>query len=155
MKRLELAEVTGVIIHCAATKPKMDIGAKEIKDWHLKRGWSDIGYHWVIRRDGKIETGRSSNLIGAHCKGQNSHNIGICLVGGIDEKGKPENNFTDEQWFSLIGFLKGLPLTYPNIENITGHNEHSNKACPSFDVQEWKKEFNIYFKNPIQDEKKS
>ena len=48
----------GIIIHCSATKPSMDIGVKEINEWHLQRGWSGIGYHYVIRRNGDLETGR-------------------------------------------------------------------------------------------------
>ena len=48
-----------VVIHCADTPEDMDIGAEKIREWHTKeRGWDDIGYHWVIRRDGTLDPGR-------------------------------------------------------------------------------------------------
>jgi len=137
--------VTGVIIHCAATKKTMTTPVETIKKWHLQRGFNDVGYHYYIRFDGTIELGRSIGEVGAHCRGENRNNLGVCLEGGMGKDGKAENNFTDEQWFSLIGLLKGFPMMFPNIKRITGHNEHSNKACPSFDVQAWKKEFKIYY----------
>ena len=55
-----------IFIHCSATPPSMDISADDIRDWHLARGWSDIGYHAVIKRDGTIEAGRSEDRAGAH-----------------------------------------------------------------------------------------
>src|SRR5690606_114532 len=73
-----------LVIHCAATTPLMDIGAKEIDVWHKQRGWSKIGYHFVIRRNGVIEKGRDISEVGAHVEGYNKNSIGICMVGGID-----------------------------------------------------------------------
>jgi N-acetylmuramoyl-L-alanine amidase len=83
-----------LVVHCAATKASMDIGAKEIRRWHKDRGWDDIGYHYVIRRNGDVEIGRPENAVGAHVAGKNSTSVGICLVGGIDDAGKPKANFT-------------------------------------------------------------
>ena len=131
-----MRKINKIIIHCAATKPSMDIGTEEIRKWHLERGFSDIGYHDVIRRDGSVEEGRPMELAGAHCQGQNAHSIGICLVGGIDEKGKPENNFTEAQFKSLRRLLQ-MYKTQHKKATIHGHNEFANKACPSFDVQDW------------------
>ena len=52
-------DINTVVVHCAATKPSMDIGAKEIRRWHVDgNGWADIGYHYVIRRSGCIDSGR-------------------------------------------------------------------------------------------------
>ena len=132
-----MRKINKIIIHCAATKPSMDIGVPEIRKWHLERGFSDIGYHDVIRRDGSVEEGRPMELAGAHCQGQNAHSIGICLVGGIDEKGKPENNFTEAQFKSLRRLLS-MYKTQHKKATIHGHNEFNyNKACPSFNVQDW------------------
>lgn len=133
-----------LIIHCAATNPKQDIGVKEIRDWHVNGNkWSDIGYHYVIRRDGTVETGRPINLIGAHVAGHNTGSIGICLVGGVDMSGKPEANFTEDQWASLKRAVRIFKAEYPKA-TIHGHNEFtSGKACPSFDVQKWLKDENL------------
>ena len=136
-----MRKIKGIIIHCAATKPTMNIGAKEINDWHLQRGWSGIGYHFVIKRNGDLETGRDLLKDGAHCKGNNKDTIGVCLVGGINHQGQPENNFTKEQWSTLETLITDLSWEDFMIGGfyIKGHNEFSSKACPSFDVQEWLK----------------
>jgi N-acetylmuramoyl-L-alanine amidase len=129
-----------IIVHCSATPPDMDIGVHEIRIWHKKEnGWKDIGYHWVIRRNGEIEAGRDLNDAGAHTPGQNSDSIGVCLVGGVTKQNKPENNFKAKQMNTLRLYLKVCRALYPNA-TIHGHNEFSNKACPSFDVQEWLRE---------------
>lgn len=129
-----------IVIHCSATKPTQDIGAKEIREWHVKgNGWKDIGYHFVIRRNGVVEDGRPVEQVGAHVAGHNANSIGICMVGGIDAAGKPEANFTPEQWKALPRLLRVLKAQYPKA-TIHGHNEYAAKACPSFDVQKWLKE---------------
>ncbi|MFN4278323.1 MAG: N-acetylmuramoyl-L-alanine amidase [Ferrovibrio sp.] len=127
-----------IVIHCAATKPTMDIGAKEIERWHRERGFFKIGYHFVIRRDGTIETGRALEEAGAHAQGFNHKSIGICLVGGIGMDGKAENNFTAEQWESLRSLVVRMKAQYPNAE-VLGHRDLPGvkKDCPSFDVRGW------------------
>lgn len=134
-----------IVVHCAATKPSMDIGAREIGQWHRAQGWLSIGYHFVIRRDGQVEEGRPHDVVGSHVKGFNERSIGICLVGGIDDQGKPEDNFTDDQKAALHALLwrytsgiehEGLYADLP----VVGHRDlDSGKACPSFDVQAWLK----------------
>ena len=142
---LKADNVKGVILHCAATKRVMDVDRDTIVKWHKARGFNDIGYHWYIKFNGSIHKGRESNVMGAHCKGKNSTHLGICLEGGLGSDNKPENNFTDEQWFSLIGLLKSLPNEFPNIKEIAGHYKYSNKACPSFDVEQWLEDYRISY----------
>lgn len=129
-----------IAIHCSATSEKLDIGAKDIDRWHRAQGWTCIGYHYVIRRDGTIEEGRDRNVIGAHVVGFNEFSIGICLVGGIDADDikKAENNYTKEQFDSLKKLLDELKAVYPKAK-IQGHRDFPNvkKACPCFDVKEW------------------
>jgi N-acetylmuramoyl-L-alanine amidase len=135
--------VNRLFIHCSATSSNMDIGATEIDKWHKQRGWSGIGYHWVIKRDGTIEDGRDVNKVGAHVKGYNTGSLGLCMVGGVNEDGNPSDNFTDKQWHSLELMVRGVKAMIPHIA-IHGHNEYdSGKACPSFSVPEWVKSKNI------------
>lgn len=126
-----------LVVHCAATKASMDIGVREIRQWHVQKGWLDVGYHFVIRRNGTVEDGRPHDVIGSHVKDYNSRSLGICLVGGIDDKGAPENNFTPEQFQSLELLLRATKRQYPRAK-IVGHTDlDSGKACPSFTVSEW------------------
>lgn len=125
-----------LIVHCAATQPTQDIGVAEIRQWHTEKGWSDVGYHYVIRRNGTIEDGRAEDSIGAHTVGYNARSIGICMVGGINKKGAAESNFTPPQWLALERLLRVLRAKYP-AATIHGHREFAKKDCPSFDVQAW------------------
>ena len=132
-----MRQIRRIIIHCSATKPGMDIGAAEITEWHLARGFNAIGYHYVIRRSGEIEKGRSDYIAGAHVAGHNADSIGVCLVGGIDDAGKPDANFTPDQWAALTHLVKQLLVAYPGAD-VSGHNDWTDaKACPSFKVREW------------------
>ena len=127
--------INEIIVHCAATKPSMDIGVEEIYGWHVDgNGWSDIGYHWVIRRDGTVEEGRPEDCAGAHAKGHNNTSIGICLVGGIDEAGDADANFTLAQYTALSKAIDAARMRHP-IKKLSGHRDYASKACPSFDVQ--------------------
>jgi N-acetyl-anhydromuramyl-L-alanine amidase AmpD len=129
-----MRELKEIIVHCSATPLEMDIGAKEIKGWHTSKGWSDIGYHYVIRRDGDIETGRPIEKIGSHVRGRNRKSIGICLIGGVDGSKRPDANFTLNQYQALHSLISLLRNKYGDLE-LHGHRDYSTKACPSFNVQ--------------------
>lgn len=127
-----------IVIHCAATKPSMDIDAKTIDHWHRSRGFLKIGYHFVIKRDGTVEIGRELEEVGAHVKSMNRESIGICMVGGVTQEDHKvaEDNFTEDQWVSLYTLIQDMMGEYP-MAKVIGHNEVSSKFCPSFDVQAW------------------
>ena len=126
-----------IVIHCSATKPTMDIGLNEIRKWHVKEnGWRDVGYHYIVRRNGEVELGRRHDDTGAHAAGYNHKTIGVCMVGGMADDNAAENNFTDKQWTAVKDLLNQIKVDYPGLK-IIGHNEISSKECPSFDVQEW------------------
>ena len=129
-------ETNAIFVHCSATKPSMDIGVREIRQWHKEKGWLDIGYHFVIRRDGTVEAGREQSAVGSHVQGHNSDSVGVCLVGGIDAKGNFEANFTPEQMRALKGLLHELRGTYPKAV-IRAHHDVAPKACPSFNLSRW------------------
>lgn len=129
---------TAIVVHCSATQPKQDIGAAEIERWHRQRNFLAIGYHYVIRRDGTVEKGRDEDAVGAHVEGHNSTSVGVCMVGGIDAKGNPQDNFTPAQYASLQTLLRDLKTRYSTAE-IKGHRDFPGvaKACPSFSVKDW------------------
>ena len=123
-----------LIVHCSATPEGKDYNVDTIRQWHLQRGFSDIGYHYVIYRDGSIHIGRDESIIGAHCTGHNTNSIGVCYIGGCASDGKtPKDTRTTEQKQSLVKLLKELKTKYPQA-SIHGHRDFSSKACPSFDA---------------------
>ena len=77
-----MRKITEIIIHCSATTEGMDFTVEDIDRWHRQRGFSGVGYHFVIYLNGSIHAGRPKNKIGAHCKGHNTISIGICYIGG-------------------------------------------------------------------------
>jgi N-acetylmuramoyl-L-alanine amidase len=132
-----------IIVHCSDTYTAMDVGAKEIRDWHVNgNGWSDIGYNYVIRRNGKLESGRDldgdgnvDEETGAHARGFNTRSIGICLIGGKGLDDKPESNFTYDQYSTLEILVNNLKRKY-GIKRIVGHCDlDSRKTCPNFNVK--------------------
>lgn len=130
--------VNEIIIHCSATKPNMDIGAEWIKNIHVNENkWADIGYHFVIRRNGIIEKGRDLNIIGAHVTGHNTGTIGVCLIGGLSENNKSENNFTERQFESAQALITVLSRFNPEIVKLSGHRDYANKDCPCFEVKDY------------------
>lgn len=123
-----------LIVHCSATPEGKDYSVDTIRQWHLQRGFSDIGYHYVIYRDGSIHIGRDESIIGAHCTGHNANSIGVCYIGGCASDGKtPKDTRTAQQKQSLVKLLKELKTKYPQA-SIHGHRDFSSKACPSFDA---------------------
>jgi len=129
--------INKIVIHCADTFADMDIGAKEIDQWHRQRGWSEIGYHYVILRSGEIEKGRPENKPGAHVAGYNTGSIGICLVGGKARGRENPCNFTRQQWSALENLVRVLTLEYPDAQ-VVGHTDlDSGKTCPTFNVKAW------------------
>lgn len=126
--------ITLLIIHCSAVKSDQTSSACQIDEWHKKRGWKCIGYHYLIRRDGSIELGRPESMVGAHCQNHNQHSIGICYEGGLDANGKPTDTRTPEQRASMRALLVELKQSYPRAL-IMGHNVFNpQKSCPCFDA---------------------
>ncbi len=139
--------IDAIVIHCTATKPNVDWTVEDVRRVHKAQGWSDIGYHYLIRLDGTIENGRDVDIIGAHVNGHNAHTIGVCYVGGLDNFGKARDTRTLNQKDSLLNLLKMLRATYPKAI-IKGHRDYSPdldgsgiaepsewiKSCPCFDA---------------------
>ena len=130
-----MRQINKIIVHCSATREGENYTVDTIRSWHVDgRGWSDIGYHWVIELDGSTNEGRSEDINGAHCRGHNSDSIGICYVGGSDSEGNPKDTRTEGQRDALVALIKEILDRYPDAE-VFGHRDFSTKACPSFDAK--------------------
>lgn len=131
-----MRKINDIIIHCSATPEGRNFTIQDITNWHKQAGFATIGYHYVIYRDGSIHLGRPIARIGAHCKGHNSHYIGICYIGGVAKDGKtPKDTRTDAQRLSLRTLVSRLQRQFPSAM-LHGHNDYANKACPCFRVPE-------------------
>ena len=148
-------KIDAIVVHCSATRAGQDIGKSEINRMHVARGFNCIGYNFVVRIDGTVETGRSLQIDGAHCNSKgfsgvsyNKHSIGICYVGGLDKSGKAADTRTDAQKKALRELIARLVKEYPDIKEILGHRDTSPdldgdgivepnewiKICPCFDA---------------------
>lgn len=137
-KHSAMRHIDEIILHCTATPEGRWHDVEDIRAWHVDgNGWSDVGYHFVVLLDGTIEEGRPVSRQGAHCRGKNKTTIGIAYVGGMDEDMQyPKDTLTDEQEMALEQLICELRDEYGDDLKLSGHNDYSNKACPSFDVRE-------------------
>jgi len=139
-----MRSITGTIIHCTATRAgwweNKTTAEKvaEIKRWHTNKGWSDIGYHFLIDRNGTLAAGRPIERDGAHVRGHNRGTIGVSLFGGhgSNETDDFAENFTAAQDAALRKFLADMQARFGTMP-VTGHNEYAAKACPGFNVAKW------------------
>lgn len=123
-----------VFIHCSASDNPTHDDIKVIKKWHTAeppkgRGWSDVGYHFFIRKNGTVEIGRDLARTPAAQRGHNRGTIAICV------HGLEKDNFTKEQFKSLYKLCDEINRSYNKI-TFHAHNEVANKECPVFDVKE-------------------
>lgn len=123
-----------IIIHCSAVRPWQVSGQQDIDRWHRQKGWNGCGYHYVVRRDGTIETGRPLEMVGAHCVHHNQHSIGVCYEGGLDADGLTADTRTAAQKVAMRQLLEKLHEQFPKAI-IAGHNVFDpTKDCPCFDA---------------------
>ena len=128
-----LSDVKLIVVHCSDTPPTMDVTIDLLRQWHVtENGWSDIGYHWFVKRDGSLHECRSEKYQGAHCKRVNDISLGVCLEGGRNGV----DDFTPEQKETLRALIDNKRIMKPLIA-VGGHNNYQDKLCPGFDVVHW------------------
>ena len=122
-----------IIVHCTATPEGRAHTVADVDRWHRSRGFSGIGYHYLILLDGTISQGRPLSRVGAHCTGHNAHSVGVCYVGGLDSHMQPKDTRTPQQKAALRTLVAELQRRFPGAQ-VYGHRDFAAKACPSFDV---------------------
>ncbi len=133
-----MRQIDEIILHCTATPEGRPVSVAEIDRWHKDRGWSGIGYHYVIHLDGKVEPGRPVERVGAHVKNHNERTVGVVYVGGVDATGKAKDTRTKEQKEAFTKLIGELDRRF-SFKKLSGHYEYANKDCPSFDVAPYRK----------------
>ncbi len=130
-----MRKITEIIVHCTATPEGKDFTVEDIRRWHKEQGFSDVGYHVIVYRDGSIHPGRPLDQVGAHCRGHNAQSIGVCYVGGLDSTGvKPKDTRTQAQRTALRQVVSLFEALFPKAHTY-GHNNFAAKACPCFNVK--------------------
>ena len=126
-----MRSITLIVIHCSAVKPDQMSSVAQIDSWHRERGYKfGVGYHYVVRRDGSIETGRPEWMVGAHCLNHNKYSIGVCYEGGLDARGQPADTRTAAQKATLRQLLTDLHRRYPRAVIVGHHDLNPQKECP-------------------------
>lgn len=130
------AKTNVIVLHHAAAHT---CTAQQIDNWHKGNGWSGIGYHFFIRKDGSIYRGRPEWAVGAHASGRNSDTIGVCVEGNYEE----ERAMPQTQKNSVKEILRYLKGKYPKAE-LKGHREVGATGCPGkyYPLQEMKDYWN-------------
>jgi hypothetical protein len=125
-----LREIEKIICHCSASDKESHDNVNVIREWHLSRGWDDIGYHFVIESNGNLSIGRPIGVIGAHCYGENKNSIGICLTG--------KEVFTEFQFKTLKKLCFNLCEIFKIHEaDIYPHwYFNKKKSCPVYGLGE-------------------
>ena len=139
------SQVRWIVQHYSATPIESDFSAADIDAMHRQRGFREIGYHYFIRKNGKVETGRDLSQpgkfeVGAHCKGSNSNSIGICVEGGVTlaAKNVGVDNRTPAQIKAQVALIRELLVRFPNAK-VEGHRDMPGAAtqCPGYDAAAW------------------
>jgi len=146
LEEKKMREIKEIHIHCTATREGQNIDVNTIRRWHLKRGWSDVGYHYICMLN-KMAEGRPDFRSPASVKGRNTNAIAIAYVGGLDSNGKPKDTRTETQKELMVELIKRLKGLYPKA-TIHGHRDFSidkdgdgvekhefMKMCPCFDAE--------------------
>lgn len=125
-----------IIVHCSDSDITSHDDIEVIDKWHKARGFTKVGYHAFIKKDGTIQQGRKDDETGAHCYGHNLHSLGVCL------SGKDPAKFTDAQYRSLAQWCKDKMYAHEiSQDDIVGHYKYSDKQCPNFNVDIWKEHY--------------
>jgi len=128
VQKIDLKEVTKIIVHCSDSDIEAHDDIAIVRQWHLDRGWDDVGYQYFIQKDGNLQYGRYIDMAGAHCRGYNTSSVGICLSG--------KNDFTFKQFVSLHDLVDALRITLGSLDVFPHRHFNNNKTCPNFNLKE-------------------
>lgn len=128
MTKRSLEKIDTVVVHCSDSGISAHDDISIIREWHLARGFSDVGYHLFITQKGKVQKGRPFDVVGAHCEGNNQNSIGICLGG--------RNTFPSHQLDVAAEEIRKIMNVFGiHFWNVRPHNHfNKDKSCPNFGV---------------------
>ena len=129
-----MRKIVSVVLHCSDSDIPRHDNIATIDDWHRARGWSKVGYHWFVRRDGTVERGRDEAEVGAHAKNHNKGSIGVCL------SGKTFSSAHTPQFTAAVKLVEEIlsrhKLTWANV--MLHRDLDRGKTCPNFTLDFFK-----------------
>lgn len=134
VSRVPWSQRTGVMIHYSAASVNQTVRA--IQDYHMRvRDWSDIGYNLLVRAStGQIYMGRGWDVLGAHCAGHNTGNVGICVI-GADAAGRQD--VSDAARASVRWLVGEIERRAGRDLALLGHRDKGSTACPGDELYTW------------------
>lgn len=130
-------DINEVIVHITASNDNATV--EDIRQGHIQRGFSDIGYHWIVDRQGVVHKGRDEDIIGSHVAGYNADTIGISYIArgkDSDQNGEYGKYMTESQRIALEKKIADILMRHKlEVKDVSGHNQYNlGKACPCFKV---------------------
>lgn len=116
-----------IVLHHTGAEEK---DAAQVRRYHLSLGWRDVGYNYILERDGRVVEGRPPDIPGAHCSSgdMNRRGIGVALIGNLD------NHPPTRRQVEVLPALLGKLMTAYEIpvKRVLGHREVPGAAtvCP-------------------------
>lgn len=123
-----MRDLREIVVHATLESNEKDLREMDLK--HRRDGWFGCGYHYLIRKDGKVEMGRPIEQPGAHAEDFNKYSVGVCVLNN--------GEFTKRQWASLVATIASIVKVSPDIK-VIGHRDCSKRStkCPGFNVGAW------------------
>lgn len=126
-----MRRIDHIVLHHTATP--LTASPEDIRRIHVEeRGWSDVGYHFIIDKAGKIHGGRHVSVVGSHAGGHNKHTIGVAAIG---DNRQPWSRWTSSQHISLRRIIETLTLIYPEA-SVLRHCDLKPTYCPGVELDE-------------------
>lgn len=126
--------INRIIVHHTASPDSWTL--ETIDQSHRDRGYSGVGYHFVVESSGLIRLGRPVVAVGAHAKGANRDSIGVCLVGAFHTEGAA---VPSTQWAAAVSLVRDLMRQWSlTVDQVVGHCETKATLCPGFDPADFR-----------------
>ncbi len=104
---------------------------ENVRRTHKGKGWSDIGYHFVIHEDCSVHAGRPLSRSGAHARGFNARSIGVCVIGNGNR-----HDFGVGQYVALEALVQGLMAVHKiKPDHVIGHREVNDHVGPKYQTR--------------------
>ena len=109
---------------------------RSIQNYHMdSQGWSDVGYNFLVDKDGKIYEGRGWLVVGAHAAPRNTQGIGVCFIGS--------DNMTTAAKRAVVALYDEANRRAGRTLVRKGHRDINSTSCPGSKNYSWWKSSNF------------